>query len=215
MYKQRTVRVVIVVRVLAVYRQKRKTRYKLHALPERITGRRPVWTPVVGIKAEHTPRKHIHHIRRGILHYYIAHEIGRQRAVIAEHFIKARQLVHGGKRSEKQQIRRFLKAESPSSAQPFHQVVDVHAAVEKLAFAGRLVPVLVHFESVYLGNFRKSANHTVAVQVAQTALYVVFFVEPGIYRAFTRAQFRKPRYLRAMLFLQRFLIFLIIHFSPS
>ena len=211
MYVKRTVGVIIFVCDLAVSGKQRKTRNELQTLFERVARGRPVGALVIRIKAQNAAREHVHHVRRGVFHDDVAHEIRGQGAKIAEHFRETRQLFGVGQFSEKQEIRRLFKAESAALVKAVHQIVDIDTAVKKLAVAGDLVAVGVLFEGVDLRDLGKPADNSVTVHVPQSALDVVFFVKLRIDRAALEAQLGKPRYLLTMLFLQCLLIFFIIH----
>lgn len=84
-----------------------------------------------------------------------------------------------GRCPEQKQIGRLLEVE-PAPLHPFHEVANVDAAVEQPAFRGHFVSVLVFAESDDLGNFRQAAHDAVAVDVPQSPLHVVLFVQAGV-----------------------------------
>ncbi len=175
MNKQRRVRIIIAVRLLAVDGEKRELRDELKRLAQNILFRGIVRPRVIGVEGKHAAGEHIHHVARGRLHDDVALERGGQGAEIRQNFAEAVELASRGQVPEQQQVRRLLEGKAPP-LRSRDQIAHVDAAVVQLALDGDFVSVFVLAERGDFGNFGEAAHHAVAVDVAQPPLYVVFFV---------------------------------------
>ena len=170
---------VVTVRFLAVYRQKRELRDELQGLAQDVLFGNVVRLGVVRIQAQYAPGKHVHHVLRRGFHDDVAHERRGERAEIREDLAKSFQLRFCRQMPEQEQVSRLFEVE-PSARRAFHEIADIVAAVIELPVNGDLVAVLVLAESDDFRDLRKPADDAVAVDVAEPSFHVVLFIEPGI-----------------------------------
>ena len=95
-----------------------------------------------------------------------------------------------GQVPEEQQIGDFFKPKPFFPDEAAHDFVNIHPAVEKLSLAGDHFAVHNGIRPD-LGNFRKTRQHTLAVDVAQAALNLVFGIKFGINGAVFFAKLRQ------------------------
>ena len=176
-YDEATVRVVVRVHLIAVGGEQGKLRDELYALSEYVGDRDIVGAFVVAVQGEHAARDDVHHVRGRCFHDYVAHETFGQSAELAQHFVEVFQLLFVGQFAEEEQIDRFLKAETLFFHEAAHEILNGDAAVIQLAGALDAVAVLVELVGVDLAYLGESGDDARAVNVAQSAFYVVFFVK--------------------------------------
>ena len=167
---------VIVIGKISVDRHHREHCDKLNTLAEDIRNIGAVGVKVIGIHRQHRAREGVHHICARRLHYQVADEGIRQRAVSGDKLSEVSQLRRGGKLSEKQQIRSLLEAEPPLCREPADKLLHVVAAVIKLSGTGVSGIILCSYLR-YLG---KTGQNSLSVQVAQSSVHVIL----GIHRRF-------------------------------
>ena len=170
---------VIPPRAVAVYGEQGELRDELQRLAQYVFLGYVVGFGIVRIEGKDAPREHVHHIARRGFHNDIPHERGGKGAEIGKDLAESFQLALRRQMPEQKQIGRFLEIEAPALF-AFDEFADVDAAVVKLPVCGDLVPVRVFSERNDLRNFRQTAYDAVAVDIAQSPLYVVFFVKFGV-----------------------------------
>ena len=183
------VRVIVRIHLIAVGGEQGELRDELDALPEHIGDGDVVGVLVVAIKCEHAARDDVHHVRRRRLHDDVAYEALGQSAVGAEHLGEVRELLLVGERPEEQKIGGLLKAEALLVGESVHEVLDGDAAVEEFAGALHAVAVLVEVVGVDLADLGESRDDAGAVDVAQTALYVILLIKRRVDSAAFHADF--------------------------
>ena len=171
--------VVVAVRLIAVDREQRENRDELDALAQHVRHRDVVRRVIVGIHRQHAARERVHHVAAGRLHDDVAHEVCRQRPVKGKLAFEQLELFGRRQLAEKQQIGRHLKSEAVVGGHAAHEILDVIAAVKKLTLARDACSVH-DFMRTNFRNVGQTCQHAVAVEIAQTALYVVLAVECGV-----------------------------------
>ena len=175
------VTLIVVVAVVAIYRQQRKHGDQHQTLPQHIGQRHVAHVVIIAGQREHAAAQGVHHVAAGGLHDDVAHEVGGKRAAIRQRALKKGQFLTGGQLAKEQQVSDFLKAEAVLPGLCAHQVRDVVPAVEKAALAGNgfAVDLLV---ADNLRDIGQAGQHAPALLIAQAALYAIGLIQLRIDR---------------------------------
>ena len=149
---------------------------ELQGLAQHVRDGDVVAPVIIGIEGQDAAGQGIHHILAGRLHDNIPHKVGRERAVGSQKSRKVRELLFVRQAAKEQQIGDLFKAEALFGYEALYKLFDVQSAVVELSFTGDLLPVhgLVSLDLADLG---KAGQNTLAVDIAQPALYVIFRIQ--------------------------------------
>ena len=164
---------IVIVRMIPVDGQHGKYADQVHTLPDHIShiiGRHLV---IVGRQRQDAPGHGIHDILVGRLHDNIPGKIGGQLPRTCQKLRKFRLLFSGRHLPEHQKICHPFKPESivRNTAYQLHHII---APVPQLTVTGHLLPVL-YLKGLDSGYVRKSGEHTVPVDIPQSAVHTVLF----------------------------------------
>ena len=153
---------VIIVGVIAVNGQKREGCDQLQALTQHVINADIVCIVVVRIKCQHAARQRIHHIRARRFQNHITHKAWGQRAVAGEQLGEFIQLLLRRQVAEQQEVNGLFKAKALFFQKSGNNILNIHAAVKQLSFAGNGLPVHLH-GGLNFRNFRKPCQNAFAV----------------------------------------------------
>ena len=134
---------------------------------------------VIRIQGKYAAGQGVHHVGTGGFHDNIPHKCGGKGAVSRQNLGEAVQLLLVGKFAEKQQVSGFLKPKPFFFDKPADDILNVHAAV---------IHAVHYFHGTDFGNFRQPGQYAFAVDIAQAALYVIFFIQFRVHRTIFTAQ---------------------------
>ena len=180
---------VVIIGMVAIHRQHGEDADQLDALlhlglqaviPHRI---------IIRSQGQHAAGQAVHQILAGGFHDNVPHKVAGQGAAFGQAVGKFMQLLFIGQIAKQQQVGNFLKAIA-LAAQTTDQVIHVIPAVPQLAIAGGFNAV-THFKRINAGNIGNPGQHTVAVLIAQAALYTELIKQVRINGIVMHTQFCK------------------------
>lgn len=133
--------VVIIVGVIAVNGQQGEGGDQLQALAQDVVDADIVCIVVIGVKRQDAARQRIHHIGARRLQDDIAHKARRKRAVARKQLGKLIELLPIRQIAEQQEVNGFFKAKALFFQKSGYNILNIHAAVEELSFAGDRLPI--------------------------------------------------------------------------
>ena len=128
---------------------------------------------VIGIQRQHALCQRIHHILARRLHNDIARKGRRQCAAAPHQRAEILKLLPVRQLTEKQQIDRFLIAETVVTDKSVDKILDMIAAEQQLPFTELRLAVLLGAGDD-LADIGQSGADALAVDITQTALDVIF-----------------------------------------
>ena len=180
---------VVIIGMVAIHRQHGEDTDQLDALlhlglqaviPHRI---------IIRSQGQHAAGQAVHQILAGGFHDNVPHKVAGQGTAFGQAVGKFMQLLFIGQITKQQQVGNFLKAIA-LAAQTTDQVIHVIPAVPQLAIAGGFNAV-THFKRINAGNIGNPGQHTVAVLIAQAALYTELIKQVRINGIVMHTQFCK------------------------
>ena len=180
---------VVIIGMVAIHRQHGEDTDQLDALlhlglqaviPHRI---------IIRSQSQHAAGQAVHQILAGGFHDNVPHKVAGQGTAFGQAVGKFMQLLFIGQIAKQQQVGNFLKAIA-LAAQTTDQVIHVIPAVPQLAIAGGFNAV-THFKRINAGNIGNPGQHTIAVLIAQAALYTELIKQVRINGIVMHTQFCK------------------------
>ena len=168
--------VIMVVHTVAIGGNHREAGNELQALTHHIGEGGIVGMVIVGVEGEHRAREAIHHVVGWGLHNNIAHKAVWERAVIIELLREETQAAGARQLASEEEVGDFLKTVAFFLNNAAHQILHIVAAVVEMALA-RHTLAINRFVSLYVGHLGDASHNTMAIDVAQTALDIVFFIK--------------------------------------
>ena len=163
--------IIVVIRMITVYREHRILRNQLDALLLQlgVCGRL-----VIRSERKHTSGNRVHDVFTGCFHDDISSKVCRQTSALVEDVLEFVQLALCRLLTEKQKIRSFFKSEFILT-QFLDESLDVVSAIPQFTRAGYLLSIGSGSKGNDLRYSRKACQNALTVNVTKTTVYTVLF----------------------------------------